>query len=55
VYLTQCNTNNMRQVHNRDLCNAARMKSRFELSLTGNMDPVPLTFKVPYNKNVNIK
>ena len=47
--------NNTRQVHNTALFNAARMNSRFELSQTGNMDPVPLTFKDPYNKTVDIK
>jgi len=55
VYLTQRNTNNTRHVHNSDLLNAARMRSRSELSQIGDMDPVPLTFKVLYNKNVDIK
>jgi hypothetical protein len=55
VYLIQHNTNNTKQVHNSDLFNAARIKSSFELSQSGNTDPVPLTFKVPYNKTVDIK
>jgi hypothetical protein len=43
------------QVYNSDLFIAPMMKSHFELSQTGNMDPVPLTLKVPQNKTVDIK